>query len=269
MNTTHAGSVTVPAPVTRTSLPAMLAAWLPPALRPRTLLRRRLELATQAGLVLGGPFEGMRYVEKSVGSMWWPKILGTYEIELADLVRELCHERPEWVVDIGAAEGYYAVGLAWRCPETRVIAFEAEAAGRKLQAELAALNGVADRVRIEGFCDHAALRAALGLDREGLIICDIEGGERDLLDPALVPALVALPWTLLIEIHDHVDPEIINTLIDRFYATHTVEEIVTCPRTAKDLPDSVRAGWLTRWTPPYLDERRPGPMRWLLLRPAL
>ncbi|MBC8009332.1 MAG: hypothetical protein H7067_04455, partial [Burkholderiales bacterium] len=246
---------------------SQIASLLPRGLHPRTLLRRRLERTTRAGLVLGGPFVGMRYVGQSVGSMWWPKILGTYEIELADVIRDLCLARPPWVVDIGAAEGYYAIGFAWRCPETRVIAFEGEPAGRKLQAELAELNGVAARVRIEGFCDHAELNRALSFATGGLIICDIEGGEKDLLDPVLVPALGDHRWSLLIEIHDHVDPTIMNTLIDRFYATHTVEEIVTRPRRARDLPASARSSFLARWIPAFLDERRPAPMRWLLLRP--
>lgn len=268
MNTLQAGTTARPLPVAHTSLPAALASWLPPALRPRTLLQRRLERATADGVILGGPFAGLRYVTQSVGSVWWPKMLGTYELELADVTRELCHEQPEWLVDIGAAEGYYAVGLAWRCPETQVVAFEAESTGRQLLAELAALNGVSARVQINGFCDHAALRQALGSEREGLIICDIEGGERELLDPARVPALVARSWTILVEIHDHVDPEIMATLIDRFRTTHTIEEIIARPRSARDLPTSVDVGWLARWMPAALDERRPGPMRWLLLRPA-
>lgn len=244
-----------------------LTALLPTALRPRTLLRRHLEAITRAGLVLDGPFTGLRYVDQSIGSMWWPKILGTYELELAGTVGLLCAEQPAWVIDIGAAEGYYAIGMAWRCPETRVIAFEGDHDGRKLQEELAALNNVDDRLHIEGFCDASALRSALALAGGGLIICDIEGGELALLNPEIAPDLVDDPWTLLVEIHDHVDPTIAETLIERFKSTHTIEEIVSRPRRASDLPPAVRRQLLSRWIPAYLDERRPGPMRWLLLRP--
>jgi hypothetical protein len=233
---------------------------LPAALRPRTLLRRHLETVTRSGVVLDGPFAGLRYVDQSVGSMWWPKILGTYELELAGIVGRLCAEQPAWIIDIGAAEGYYAVGMAWRCPQTRVISFEGDHAGRKLQEELAVLNNVDDRLHIEGFCDAAALR-------RGLIICDIEGGELTLLNPEIAPDLVDDPWTLLVEIHDHVDPTIADTLIERFKATHSIQEIVSRPRRASDLAATVRRQLLSRWVPAYLDERRPGPMRWLLLRP--
>jgi hypothetical protein len=244
-----------------------LTGLLPAAFRPRTLLSRHLETVTRAGLVLGGPFTGLRYVEQSVGSMWWPKILGTYELELASTIGLLCAEQPDWIIDIGAAEGYYAIGMAWRCPQTRVIAFEGDHAGRKLQEELAVLNHVDDRLHIEGFCDAAALRRALAVASSGLIICDIEGGELALLNPEILPELVENSWTLLVEIHDHVDATIADTLIVRFKATHAIEEIVSRPRRASDLPCSVRCKLLSRWVPAYLDERRPGPMRWLLLRP--
>jgi hypothetical protein len=246
-----------------------LTTLLPDALRPRTLLRRHLEAATRAGLVLDGPFAGLRYVDQSVGSMWWPKILGTYEVELAATVGLLCAEQPAWVIDIGAAEGYYAVGMAWRCPNTRVIAFEGDHDGRKLQEELAVLNHVDDRLHIEGFCDAPALRRALAVagGAGGVIICDIEGGELSLLNPEFIPDLVDDPWTLLVEIHDHVDPTIADTLIERFKATHKIKEIVSRPRHATDLPAAVRRQLLSRWVPAYLDERRPGPMRWLVMRP--
>jgi len=244
-----------------------LTSLLPSALRPRTLLRRHLETVARAGRVLAGPFTGLRYVDQSVGSMWWPKILGTYELELAEIIGRICAENPPWVIDIGAAEGYYAVGMAWRCPQSRVIAFEGDHAGRQLQGELALLNHVDDRLHIEGFCDAPALRRALAFARGGFIICDIEGGERMLLNPAIIPELVDDPWTLLVEIHDNVDATIADTLIERFKSTHSIREIASQPRLASDLATPIRRNYLSRWIPAYLDERRPGPMRWLLLRP--
>ncbi len=77
-----------------------------------------------ADRVRAGPFAGMRYVDTSVGSCFIPKLLGTYERELASKVEWICRQQPELVVDIGAAEGYYAIGLAMRIPAARVVAFE-------------------------------------------------------------------------------------------------------------------------------------------------
>ncbi|WP_438481978.1 hypothetical protein [Oleiharenicola lentus] len=211
----------------------------------------------------------MKYVDQSIGSMWWPKILGTYERELAAIIETLCREAPRHIIDVGAAEGYYAIGFAWRCPQSQVTAFEGEASGRALQSSLAKLNGVAARVKIAGFCDQAELRDTLTGKESGLIICDIEGGELALLDPESIPELTSGRWTLLVEIHEHVHAGIVRILTERFSATHSSEEILTVEREPKNLLPAVRCFGLSRWVAPYLDERRPGPMRWLLLRPKL
>ena len=38
------------------------------------------------------------------------------------LVNHACSKNPNLIIDIGAAEGYYAIGLAVRNPSSRVIA---------------------------------------------------------------------------------------------------------------------------------------------------
>src|SRR6478672_6897407 len=68
------------------------------------------------GLVVQhGPFKGMKYPGvNSVGSALIPKLLGSYERELHPLIDSICAGQYDQVVDIGCAEGYYAVGLAMR-----------------------------------------------------------------------------------------------------------------------------------------------------------
>ena len=83
------------------------------------------------GRVRSGPFAGMRYVDTSVGSCFIPKLLGTYECELASKVEWICRQQPKLIIDIGAAEGYYAIGLAIRMPNARVVAFEQDRQGRR------------------------------------------------------------------------------------------------------------------------------------------
>src|SRR4051812_22623153 len=82
------------------------------------------------GWVLSGPFEGMHYSDRSVGSAFFPKVLGTYERELHERIRACFQMGVRTVIDVGAAEGYYAVGLAMRIPGVQVVAFETEEAGR-------------------------------------------------------------------------------------------------------------------------------------------
>lgn len=98
--------------------------------------------------VLWGPFAGLRYVPESAGSALIPKLLGCYEQELRLVLEALIRGKPRHIVNIGCAEGYYAVGLAWRLPKAEVGAYNSDSRAREFCARLARLNGVEARVRI-------------------------------------------------------------------------------------------------------------------------
>jgi hypothetical protein len=128
--------------------------------------------------VHAGPFVGMRYVDASIGSCFIPKLLGTYERELACRVEWICRKQPKLVIDVGAAEGYYAIGLAFRIPQARVVAFELDETGQSALSAMARLNGVADRLTVRGRCEPQGLAAALEGDLAPVVICDVEGTRR-------------------------------------------------------------------------------------------
>jgi predicted O-methyltransferase YrrM len=69
-------------------------------------------------------------------------MLGTYEIELHDIVAEIVAKRPDVIFNIGAAEGYYAVGLAQSLPLTQLFTWEISENGRALSRTLAKYNEV-------------------------------------------------------------------------------------------------------------------------------
>jgi hypothetical protein len=219
-----------------------------------------------AGLVHAGPFAGMRYVDRSVGSCFIPKLLGTYERELATKIEWICRRQPVLVVDVGAAEGYYAVGLAMRIPRARIIAFELDETGQAALRRMAELNGVADRLTVHGRCAPADLAAALGGHPRPVVICDVEGDEA-LLDPERVPALRAA--VVLVETHEFVRRGITDELCRRFASSHHVERIWQEPRSRAEFP------WRTLGTMAlpvsYLDwavsEWRPERMSWLWMSP--
>ena len=218
--------------------------------------------------VLAGPFSGLRYVPEAVGSVHAPKLLGTYEQELHIQVEVLIARNPDVVVNIGAGEGYYAVGLARRLPHARIVAFEADAHGRELVGRVATLNGVDARVEVCGLCTVADLTAALHGATKPIIVIDAEGAEDLLLDPAKVPKLVRT--AILVEVHDFILPEIGDLLLRRFAATHRHIEIWSRPRTAHDLPGFTRFAALTPWRTQAvcaMDEQRPCPMRWFWFEP--
>ncbi|WCM27919.1 hypothetical protein NDN01_03025 [Sphingomonas sp. QA11] len=217
--------------------------------------------------VTDGPFKGMRYVDHSVGSAYVPKLLGIYERELAAVIEQIITSKPSLIVDVGAAEGYYAVGLALRLPDARVIAFEMEAEGRAAIAEMAASNNVADRVTILATCEADGLKAALDGASGAVVIMDVEGYEESLLDPVKIPALATVPF--LLELHEFVVPGISETIARRFEKTHELRLIWAENRSRDDFP------WRTMLTSllpgSYIDdavsEMRPERMSWYFASP--
>lgn len=222
--------------------------------------RRRVRLDKEAGLAVAeaagwvvqrGPFQGMRYVD-AYGDLG-AKIIGSYEQELHNAVEGLIALGYDNIVNVGAAEGYYAVGFALRCPKAKVIAYETSPAGRALCASMASLNDVDVDVRGTFTADDLADVP----DGRTLILMDIEGGELSLLDPAAAPALERVDH--LVELHDFVDPKIKPTILARFRKTHQARIISTTARRAADYPE------LTSATARVLNEHRPCPMEWALL----
>jgi hypothetical protein len=215
-----------------------------------------------------GPFAGMRYVEGSVGSAYIPKLLGIYERELHPIVEAACGLGLQQVVDLGAAEGYYAVGMALRNPETRVVAFEADRAGRELLGQMVAINGVADRVEIAGRCEQADLHdRTMRSQGRTLIVCDVEGDEERLLSQASVQSC-GITW-LLVELHEFLSPEIGARLTSEFASTHRITRIWQDARERAEFPFR---SLCTRLLPTsYLDwavsEWRPERMSWLWMEP--
>jgi hypothetical protein len=183
--------------------------------------------------VLGGPFEGMEYITESAGSSYIPKLVGSYECELKEALTRILATRYDTVIDVGSAEGYYAVGLAMHLPgDPRVYAYDVSPGAQNLCKELAQKNGVDGKVFVHGFCDAANLQETL--KGKSLVICDCEGYEGELLDPEIAPNLAAAD--VLVELHDHINPSITPNLIKRFSPSHNIVFIATKDRDPSDYP---------------------------------
>src|SRR5271170_382684 len=84
--------------------------------------RGALDAAAEAAglnelVVRNGPFAGMRYARPlPEGSIFFPKLLGSYEAELQAHFERVIGTDYSAIVDVGCADGYFAVGLAMRMP---------------------------------------------------------------------------------------------------------------------------------------------------------
>jgi FkbM family methyltransferase len=283
-----------------------LRAVIPKRFRPIGYLEQLAETHT-GRRVAKGPFAGMRCIVGSVGSAYIPKLLGIYERELNGCVEKACALNFPLIVDIGAAEGYYAVGLARRNPKARVVAFEMAEKGRAALREMAGLNGVevieetsevgclrsepsrerGSEIRnlilgakfrtpsaalfldLHGKCEFENLQAALASADRSLVVCDVEGHEEFLLVPEKIPALARAH--LLVEMHDCFRPGLTELITERFAPTHYVERILQEPRTRADLPYRTLGTALLpgRYLDWAVSEWRPMRMSWLWMRPKI
>lgn len=191
-------------------------------------------LDRHGAVVLQGPFEGMKYHARLKGTIPTHKILGTYEKELWDAIESACGARYSTVIDIGAAEGFYVVGFARRIADARIVAFEADRSLHSQITRLAKVNGVSDRVDVRGFCDAASLKSVLHGTSRCLVVCDIEGAEREVLDPNVVTDL--RNCDILVEVHDELAQGVGAILEKRFASTHHVQRIDGKNRTSRDFP---------------------------------
>jgi hypothetical protein len=239
--------------------PSLVRQLFSPSYRRLRRLGRQVKEAT-GGQIVAGPFKGLNYVDRSIGSSYGPKLLGTYEKELEGVIGQSIERGYPLVIDMGAAEGYYAVGMAMRLPNSRIVAFEAQTKQHRVLRDLANRNGVSQRITLHGYATPQLLRDALssGSNLKSLVICDIEGYEEDLLDPAAVPELQHAD--ILVELHEFVRAGISAKLRQRFAPTHRITEIHAQPRSLQDWPEGVKLDLNERLL--AMHEGRPGEMSW-------
>jgi len=240
--------------------------FIPKGYWPTVYLTRLVQRSTGMR-VSSGPFAGLRYVEESAEGAYIPRLLGIYERELIPIIEGVVKNEFQNIVIIGAAEGFYAVGFAFRIQNATVVAFEMDKNGRELMAKMATLNRVSDRVVIHGKCEPEGLRRHLKVRKRTFVLCDVEGYESELMDPGRVPELANT--YMLVELHEFKQAGITDVVISRFESTHDVRHIWQQERTAADFPYS---NIYTRLMPRrYLEwavsEWRPGRMSWLWLQP--
>ena len=181
------------------------------------------------GCVLAGPFEGIRLPWRASSGSMVPLLAGSYEKQLWPAIERLIERQPPLVINVGAAEGYYAVGFAVRLPGCEVDAHDIDRQARRLCAETVRLNGVGN-VNVRGRLSAEILGSRLVPG--ALVVADCEGFEVELLDPDVAPALATAD--LLVEIHEFLRPGVTELLVSRFDSTHDIELIDVVDRSPQD-----------------------------------
>lgn len=204
----------------------------------------------------------MDFLTKSAEDCHTPKLLGCCEQPLHAFIEQAIGEAYPNVVNLGCAEGYYAVGMATRMPSTQVFAYDQNQMAQAVCEDLARKNGVSSRMFVDESFGKSDFSAFVG--KKTLVICDIEGAELELLDRMDSPELRGMD--LIVESHECIIPGVTKALIERFRQSHAIDLIGE---------DGLRVlNGMSDWfvALPHLDqliatwEWRSGPTPWLVMR---
>ncbi|MDR5853719.1 hypothetical protein P9239_15500 [Caballeronia sp. LZ062] len=233
---------------------------------------RRLWRATN-GVVQHGLLKGYFLGERAT----WryedtgTKLVGLYELEVCELIRRI-HRGRSTFIDLGAADGFYGIGLVSTGVFERSICYEIDEASRDNLRNLANERGVGDRVNILGavtstFADELS---AHGVDfKDCVLLCDIEGHEFETLTRECLRTLRHAH--VIVEIHDFMIvgpdrhtwlPNLVARASDYFNVTEIkagARDLTQIPLIADNWTDSDR--WL------LCSEGRAKPMTWLHFEP--
>ena len=228
----------------------------------RHLLLQNTLIKNNGLVVLEGPFKGLKFLSKSLEGCYVPKLLGCYEQPLHKVIYKVIETKYEIVLNIGSAEGYYAGGLAKRMPETLIKAFDINQAVKKPISQLLKSNAITNCI----YSDQKFLTENFKKyqNRRTLVLCDIEGEEKNLLDPNKAPSL--LNMDIIVEAHDCFDQTISSELVRRFSGSHAIEVIYdNGDRILENAPDWFRnLGHLDQLLSFW--EWRSGPTPWIIMK---
>lgn len=218
--------------------------------------------------VMSGIFKGMTYINYSSGSQFYPKILGTYESELYNLIYNRFKDGIYHLVVAGTAEGYFAVGLNIFFDIEKNTFFEADETARKRLHELANSNNFTD-YDLFSKCTLSSLADSLIPTQNGFIFMDIEGAEIECLHPTKIDLLKN--YTILVEAHDFIVENAGKVLIKRFGGTHNYRIVHAKRKSLFDFPIDLQLLDRLVIKPKYIinlmNESRPKGMYWVYFSP--
>mgnify|MGYP001177709065 CR=1 FL=1 len=179
--------------------------------RHETVFERKMRLSLEVfeimrGKVKFGPFKGLKLSKNCA----WGKLdlgsqcLGLYEKQLLSEIEKIKPKEFSNFINIGAADGYYAIGMLMSKKIQRALCFEKSIKGRNSIIENWKLNNCVGKLEIQNKADEKnLLKLPKRFLDKALIIIDIEGDEFDILSKNVLETI--RNTTIIIEIHNWVE----------------------------------------------------------------
>jgi hypothetical protein len=194
------------------------------------------------------------------------KLFGLYEQEVLTIV-ESCIGRKTILVNLGAADGYYGIGLIATNNFPRSVCYELSDEGKSSIEKCALEHAVSDRVLLFGAASNQfpADLKRLGLAVEDmLVLCDVEGAEFEIFDENCLKNLEGSE--VIIELHEFMvqnGADNIQSLFDRARRHFDVRLFKTGYRDLSGIPELDGLGDSDRWL--ICSEGRSKMMSWMHL----
>ena len=215
-----------------------------------------------------GAFKGMKLSK----NIYWNKndlithILGVYEKHVLKKIIEFSKKGNYPFIDIGAADGYFAIGMAFSEIFKKIYAFEIDERGRKSLNRNIGNNLCKDKVVVDIEANFETLKEIVDKNKSAVILIDIEGSEFDLLDNKLLKLLSNC--YIVCELHPALSAngfEKQNMLINNakaFFDVSIIQRESYCPNKFSELNEFTDEERLIAF-----GEGRENNMNWLILEP--
>ena len=220
------------------------------------------------GVVRYGPFKGLNLSEKS----WWgaadraSMLLGLYEQEVLVSLQS-ASKKYRYFIDIGAADGYYGIGVIVAGLFKKSWCYEISQLGRDAIKANAHLNSVSNQIVIKGKADSGFADEFSDEDAaQSVLFVDIEGGEFELFEKKIFEKF--RQSVIFIELHDDFFPDGEERLSRLREDAEKFFRVSTLTTTARDLSSFEELQELSdtdRWL--ICSEGRPCLMTWWRLDP--
>ncbi len=177
-------------------------------------------------IVLNGIFKGLKYPSlDSFGSALYPKLIGSYEYEIQDILKQLLsNHNYNTFVDFGCAEGYYLTGIGISKNELKLIGVDVSDTALSLSKKMLEYNNIEPkRYQLTKNLDFALFNE----NKKFLLIVDCEGYESILIDKIEQKNISKIDF--IIECHDFLIPNITAKLVEKLKKTHQIKIIKSTP----------------------------------------
>jgi hypothetical protein len=241
--------------------------------RPHPIVAKQLQLSKQLSEMLNstvsyGPFKGLRLSENSSwgatdrGAM----LLGLYEREILETLERMA-DKEKAFINLGAGDGYYALGVLVGSLFKETYCFEQSIYGQSILETNAEKNQVANRIKVFGKADGNFFK--LIPERywqNSVILCDIEGGEFSIFTKDVFSKFGKSQ--IIIEIHDWFFQDAalkMQKMLENFSDTHSCSKVTTTSRDLSTFDELRGFSDTERWL--ICSENRERLMTWFILSP--